>query len=158
MEEYVAGQSLITLTADIVSAHIGHNDVAVAELPSLIASVHGALASVDTPQEPAPVKLGPAVPIRSSVKPDFIICLEDGKKVKMLKRYLMTNYQLTPDQYRAKWRLSEDYPMVAPNYAARRRELALKFGLGRKRKIAPPPPPGSVATRKRVGRKPTAKS
>jgi predicted transcriptional regulator len=124
---------LLTLTAEIVAAHVGHNSVAVAELSDLISQVHGALATVGEKQaSPPAVELKPAVPIRSSVKPDHIICLEDGKKLTMLKRYLQTNYGMTPQQYRAKWNLPADYPMVAPNYAEKRRELAKAIGLGRK--------------------------
>jgi predicted transcriptional regulator len=127
-------ETLITLTADIVSAHVSNNSVAVSDLPLLIQNVHSAL---DWPRhrsvEPE-VKQEPAVSIRSSVKPDFIVCLEDGKKLKMLKRHLMTHYQMTPEQYRAKWNLPADYPMVAPNYAEQRRTLAKKIGLGTKRR------------------------
>ena len=126
------GETLITLTADIVSAHVSNNSVAVSDLPLLISNVHGALSGLgDAPEAPAP-KLEPAVSIRSSIKPDYVVCLEDGKKLKMLKRHLMTHYNLTPDQYRQKWGLNADYPMVAPNYAEKRRELAKKIGLGRK--------------------------
>jgi predicted transcriptional regulator len=127
-------ETLITLTADIVSAHLSNNSVAVNDLPSLIANVHGALSGLGARQEPEPVKPEPRVSIRSSVKPDFIVCLEDGKKLKMLKRHLMTHYQMTPDQYRQKWGLNADYPMVAPNYAEQRRTLAKKIGLGTKRR------------------------
>ena len=127
-------ESLITLTADIVSAHVSNNSVAVNDLPNLIQNVHTALTSLGSKPEPAPVKQEPAVSIRSSVKPDYIVCLEDGKKLKMLKRHLMTHYQMTPDQYRQKWGLSVDYPMVAPNYAEQRRSLAKKIGLGTKRR------------------------
>jgi predicted transcriptional regulator len=125
-------ETLITLTSDIVAAHVSNNSVAVGELATVISSVYGALASlgqVAVVEEKAPE---PAVSIRSSVKPDYIVCLEDGKKLKMLKRHLMTHYSLTPDQYRARWNLPADYPMVAPNYAEKRRELAKKIGLGRK--------------------------
>ena len=102
-----------------------------------------ALAALGTAPAAAVEDLTPAVPIRSSIKPDHIVCLEDGKKLKMLKRHLMTSYQMTPDQYRAKWKLPADYPMVAPKYAEQRRSLALKIGLGRKAapvEVAPPPP------------------
>lgn len=136
-------ETLITLTSDIVAAHVSNNSVSAEELSTLITSVYGALASLGAP-DPAPEALPePAVSIRSSVKPDHIVCLEDGKKLKMLKRHLMTHYNLTPDQYRARWGLAADYPMVAPNYAEKRRELAKKIGLGRK--------PGA-----RRGRKPKA--
>ena len=111
--------------------------MAVSDLPLLISNVHGALSGLgDQPEAPAP-KLEPAVSIRSSIKPDYVVCLEDGKKLKMLKRHLMTHYNLTPDQYRQKWGLNADYPMVAPNYAEQRRALAKKIGLGTKRKRAP---------------------
>jgi predicted transcriptional regulator len=123
-------EMLITLTADIVAAHVSNNSVAVADLPTLIGNVHSALSGLSggTPAAPTPE---PAVPIRTSVKRDFIVCLEDGKKLKMLKRHLMTHYGMTPDDYRAKWGLAADYPMVAPAYAETRRELAKKIGLGR---------------------------
>ncbi len=128
------GETLITLTADIVSAHVANNSVAVSDLPLLINNVHGALRGLgEGKEEPAP-RPEPAVSIRSSIKPDYIVCLEDGKKLKMLKRHLMTHYGMTPDEYRQKWGLSADYPMVAPNYAEQRRALAKKIGLGTKRK------------------------
>ena len=129
--------TLITLTADIVAAHVSNNSVAVNDLPQLISNVHGALAALFGSGAAAEVKLEPKVPIRSSIKPDFIVCLEDGKKLKMLKRHLMTHYQMTPDQYRQKWGLNSDYPMVAPNYAEQRRTLAKSIGLGTKRKRGP---------------------
>lgn len=125
---------LATLTADIVSAHVANNAVSISDMPSMIENVHGALAKIisgeaqDKPEE----RKEPAVPIRSSIKPDFIVCLEDGKRLKMLRRHLMTHYNMTPDQYRKKWGLPSDYPMVAPNYAERRRELAKSIGLGTK--------------------------
>jgi predicted transcriptional regulator len=124
--------TLITLTADIVAAHVSNNSVAVNDLPVLIANVHQALAGLDGRSAPE-AKPEPKVPIRSSIKPDFIVCLEDGKKLKMLKRHLMTHYQMTPDDYRRKWNLPSDYPMVAPNYAEQRRTLAKSIGLGTKR-------------------------
>jgi predicted transcriptional regulator len=127
-------ETLITLTADIVSAHVSNNSVAVNDLPQLIQNVHGALHGLGARAEEAPVKLEPAVSIRSSIKPDFIVCLEDGKKLKMLKRHLMTHYQMTPDEYRQKWGLNADYPMVAPNYAEARSQLAKKMGLGQQRR------------------------
>ncbi len=125
--------TLLTLTADIVAAHVSNNSVAVNDLPNLIQNVHGALAGISGSSAPE-VKLEPKVPIRSSIKPDYIVCLEDGKKLKMLKRHLMTHYQMTPDQYRQKWGLNSDYPMVAPNYAEQRRTLAKAIGLGTKRR------------------------
>ncbi|PWG02942.1 MucR family transcriptional regulator [Sphingosinicella humi] len=127
-------ETLITLTADIVSAHVSNNSVAVNDLPALIQNVHGALKVLGTRDEEPEVKQEPAVSIRASVKPDYIVCLEDGKKLKMLKRHLMTHYNMTPDEYRQKWGLNADYPMVAPNYAEQRRTLAKKIGLGTKRR------------------------
>lgn len=133
-EDNTETDTLITLTADIVSAHVSNNSVAVSDLPSLIQNIYSALnglgQAVPAPEE----KLEPAVSIRASVKPDYIVCLEDGKKLKMLKRHLMTHYQMTPEQYRAKWGLPADYPMVAPSYAEQRRTLAKKIGLGTKRR------------------------
>lgn len=125
-------RNLLDLTADIVSAHVGNNSVAIGDLPNLIASVHRSLAGLGALVEPVAAGLEPAISVKRSVRPDYIVCLEDGKKLKMLKRHLMTSYQLTPDQYRAKWSLPADYPMVAPNYAEQRRALAKKIGLGRK--------------------------
>jgi predicted transcriptional regulator len=126
------GSNLATaLTADIVCAHVSNNTVAVSDVPQLIANVHAALRQLDAPVT-LPVKSEPAVKISLSIKPDYIVCLEDGKKLKMLKRHLMTHYGMTPDDYRAKWGLAKDYPMVAPNYAEKRRDLALKIGLGKK--------------------------
>jgi predicted transcriptional regulator len=128
-------ETLITLTADIVSAHVSNNNVAVNDLPTLIQNVHGALSALGgAAPEPETKKQEPAVSVRSSIKPDYIVCLEDGKKLKMLKRHLMTHYQMTPEEYRQKWGLNADYPMVAPNYAEQRRSLAKKIGLGTKRR------------------------
>ena len=129
-------ETLITLTADIVSAHVSNNSVAVNDLPQLIQNVHSALSGLGGQPPEAEVRAEPAVSIRSSIKPDYIVCLEDGKKLKMLKRHLMTHYQMTPDAYRQKWGLNSDYPMVAPNYAEQRRSLAKKIGLGTKRRRA----------------------
>ncbi|MDB5697410.1 MAG: transcriptional regulator [Alphaproteobacteria bacterium] len=130
-------ETLITLTADIVSAHVSNNSVAVNDLPVLIQNVHSALTGLGGRSEEPEVKQEPAVSVRSSIKPDYIVCLEDGKKLKMLKRHLMTHYQMTPDEYRQKWGLNSDYPMVAPNYAEQRRSLAKKIGLGTKRRRTP---------------------
>lgn len=124
-------ETLLTLTADIVAAHVSNNSVSIADLPILIATAHGALAGLGTTEQPVAAKQEPAVSVRASIKPDYIICLEDGKKLKMLKRHLMSHYGMTPDEYRAKWGLPKDYPMVAPNYAEQRRSLAMKIGLGR---------------------------
>lgn len=125
-------ETLITLTSDIVAAHVSNNNVDVAEVPTLITTVYGALADLGQEEDPAEVLPEPAVSIRASVKKDHIVCLEDGKKFKMLKRHLMTEYNMTPDEYRARWGLPADYPMVAPNYSEKRRDLAKKIGLGRK--------------------------
>jgi predicted transcriptional regulator len=126
-------ESAITLTADIVAAHVRNKSVAISDLPALIAKVHQAMSSLES-TKPAddPVNLTPAVPIRLSVKPDCIVCLEDGKRFKMLKRHLRQAYGLTPEQYLSKWGLPVSYPMVAPNHAKMRSALALKIGLGRK--------------------------
>ena len=132
MSDETNDDTLITLTADIVAAHVSNNSVAVNDLPQLINNIHGALAGLSGRAAPE-VKQEPKVPIRSSIKPDYIVCLEDGKRLKMLKRHLMTHYQMTPDQYRQKWGLNSDYPMVAPNYAEQRRTLAKAIGLGTKR-------------------------
>jgi predicted transcriptional regulator len=129
-----ADDTLLTLTADIVAAHVSNNSVAVNDLPVLIQNVHSALTGISHTAAAPEVRPEPKVSIRSSIKPDYIVCLEDGKKLKMLKRHLMTHYNLTPDQYRQKWGLSADYPMVAPNYAEQRRTLAKSIGLGTKRK------------------------
>ena len=125
-------EMLITLTSDIVAAHVSNNDVSVSDVPVLISSIYTALAGLGQPVVVEEKLPEPAVSIRASIKPDYIVCLEDGKKLKMLKRHLMTHYNMTPDQYRARWGLPGDYPMVAPNYAEKRRELAKKIGLGRK--------------------------
>jgi predicted transcriptional regulator len=126
--------TLLTLTADIVAAHVSNNSVAVSDLPNLIQNVHSALTGISGNGAAPEPKPEPKVSIRSSVKPDYIVCLEDGKRLKMLKRHLMTHYNKTPDQYRQKWGLSADYPMVAPNYAEQRRTLAKSIGLGTKRR------------------------
>ncbi|MFM5948098.1 MAG: MucR family transcriptional regulator [Novosphingobium sp.] len=125
-------EMLITLTSDIVAAHLSNNNVAVEEVSGLISNVYGALANLGEAPVAEVAAPEPAVSVRASIKPDYIVCLEDGKKLKMLKRHLMTHYNMTPEQYRARWNLPADYPMVAPNYAEKRRELAKKIGLGRK--------------------------
>jgi len=125
---------LIEMTADIVSAYVGNNSVAVSDLPNLIQSVHRALGGVaggPEPVEAAPKE--PAVPIKRSISPDYLICLEDGRKFKSLKRHLRTKYNMSPEEYRAKWNLPKDYPMVAPNYAKARSELAKQNGPGSRR-------------------------
>jgi predicted transcriptional regulator len=124
---------LLALTSDIVAAHASNNAVPSTELSGLIEAVFGTLSSLSEPAEPV-VELKPAVSIKKSVTADYLICLEDGKKLKMLKRHLKTAYDMTPADYRTKWGLAHDYPMVAPNYALKRQELAKKIGLGRKPK------------------------
>lgn len=122
---------IIEMTADIVSAYVGNNSVSASELPNLIQSVHRALSSVTgggEAQQAAPKE--PAVPIKKSIHPDYIVCLEDGRKFKSLKRHLRTKYNMSPEEYRAKWGLPKDYPMVAPNYAKARSDLAKQMGLG----------------------------
>jgi predicted transcriptional regulator len=123
---------ILKLASEIVSAYVSNNPVSVGELPSMIKSVHFTLGGLgSTPYAEAPHSLKPAVPIKKSVTPDYVICLEDGKKLKMLKRYLRSRYGLSPEEYRAKWGLPPDYPMVAPNYAQRRSDFAKKIGLGK---------------------------
>jgi len=138
---------LLSLTAKIVSAHVSNNTVDATALPALIQTVHKALANIGEEEVPAE-KLVPAVPVKKSVFADHIVCLEDGKKLKMLKRHLATSYNMTPDQYRERWGLPTDYPMVAPDYAAKRSELAKSIGLGRK-----PSSEAEAATPGKRGRK-----
>jgi predicted transcriptional regulator len=134
--------NLLEMTAQIVASYVGHNSLVATEIPDLIKSVHGSLAAAEGGSEGSghPIQK-PAVPIRKSVTPDFVICLEDGKKLKMLKRHLRTTYGMSPEQYRTKWGLPIDYPMVAPNYAKQRSAFAKKIGLGRK--------PAAAKTRRR---------
>jgi len=135
MNQEPAGADLIDLAADIVSAYVSNNTVPAADLPALIADVHRALSNTTMGMsEPAPEPLKPAVNPKKSVFPDYIVCLEDGKKFKSLKRHLRTHYDLSPEEYRDKWGLPSDYPMVAPNYAAARSALAKKMGLGQQRR------------------------
>jgi predicted transcriptional regulator len=130
-----ATANFIGLTAEIVSAYVSNNSVASGDIPALISQVHSALLRVSSGQaEPSSEPLKPAVPIKRSINPDFIVCLEDGKKFKSLKRHLRTQYSMTPEQYREKWGLPADYPMVAPNYAAARSQLAKQMGLGQQRR------------------------
>jgi predicted transcriptional regulator len=147
-EEQAATRSeLLSLTTEIVTAHLSNNSASGSEVVGLIQSVFDTLTALASDEKPAPVALTPAVPIRRSVTDDYIVCLEDGKKLKMLKRHLMTAYGMTPEQYRAKWGLPSTYPMVAPSYTRTRQELAKKIGLGRKPARAPAP-----KTRKRGGK------
>lgn len=145
MEEKSADEApkqteILAHTAQIVAAHVGHNAIAPNDVPTLIKSVHDALTSVGTP-EPEEPQQEPAVSIRRSVQPDYLICLEDGKKLKMLRRHLKTAFNMTPEEYRAKWNLSPNYPMVAPNYAKQRSDLAKQFRLGRRAKEEEPVKP-----------------
>lgn len=134
MDDITERDNLIELTADIVSAYVSNNSIATADLSPLINDVHAALLRTAAGgAEPAPEPLKPAVPPKKSVTPDYIICLEDGKKFKSLKRHLRTHYDLSPEEYREKWGLPADYPMVAPNYAQARSNLAKEMGLGQKR-------------------------
>jgi predicted transcriptional regulator len=145
----VSRSELLALTGEIVSAHVANNAVARDEVAPLIQSVFDKLNALASDEEPASVELTPAVPIRRSVTDDYIVCLEDGKKLKMLKRHLMTAYGMTPEEYRAKWGLKPDYPMVAPNYAQKRQELARKIGLGRKPRVDPQPAPKATRSRRK---------
>jgi predicted transcriptional regulator len=127
--------SYIQLTANIVSAYVSNNTVPSAEIPNLIGQIHSALLRVSGGQAPTPAEpLKPAVPLKRSITSDYLVCLEDGKKFKSLKRHLRTQYGMTPEQYREKWALPPDYPMVAPNYAAARSHLAKQMGLGQQRR------------------------
>jgi predicted transcriptional regulator len=121
---------ILKLVTEIVAAYVSKNTVAASELPGIIKNVHATLGGFAGSDDRA-LPRAPAVPVKKSVQPDYIVCLEDGKKLKMLKRYLRSRYKLSPDEYRARWNLPPDYPMVAPNYAARRSEFAKKIGLGR---------------------------
>jgi predicted transcriptional regulator len=128
-------ETLLRMVADIVASYVRSNKIPTSQLPEVIQQVYQ---SLERPEPPAPKRQEPAVPIRRSVTPEYLICLEDGKKLKMLKRYLATTYDMTPDQYREKWGLAKDYPMVAPNYALRRSSLAKESGLGRRQPLAQP--------------------
>ena len=128
----VSNEEVLRMAVDIVAAYVSNNDVPADDVSKVLSSVHSTLATLLQPVEEPPPPPKPAVPIRRSVTPDFIICLEDGRKLKMLKRYLRSRYGLSPDEYRRKWDLSADYPMVAPNYAAQRSKFAKQIGLGRK--------------------------
>ena len=132
MSDQEGSQKLLDLTTNIVAAHVSHNSVSAQDLPTLIRDVYQSLATVGEPKESEPERPTPAVPIKRSITPDYLICLEDGKKLKMLKRHLKTAYDMTPEQYRERWGLAADYPMVAPNYAKQRSQLAKEIGLGTK--------------------------
>ena len=127
-----AEEELLRMTTDVVAAYVSNNTLATAQLGDVIHAVYNSLRTLDgQPAEPPPEVLKPAVTIRKSITPDYLVCLEDGKKLKMLKRHLRSTYNLSPDDYRSKWGLAPDYPMVAPNYARQRSEFAKKIGLGR---------------------------
>ena len=157
-----AGKNFIDLTASIVSAYLSNNPTPAAEIPNLISQVHGALTRVSSGRVEAPLEPAkPAVSLKKSIAPDYLVCLEDGKRFKSLKRHLRTQYSMTPEQYREKWGLPKDYPMVAPNYALRRSSLAKESGLGRRQPLASPgdtarasPPPRAAGRRR--GPKPKA--
>ncbi len=129
--ERVSREEMLRMTTDVVSAYVGNNATATNQLPDLIRAVHTSLSTLGEGQ-PADAAPRPAVPVRRSLTPEYLVCLEDGKKLKMLKRYLRTTYDMSPDEYRQKWGLPADYPMVAPNYAKRRSEFAKRIGLGRR--------------------------
>ncbi len=154
MNENTSQIDVVALTADIVSAYVSNNSVPTTELSALINSVHQALTRTATGQADKPAEAPvPAVAVKKSVTPDFIICLEDGKKFKSLKRHLRTTYSMTPEQYRAKWGLPLDYPMVAPNYAKARSELAKTMGLGQQRRKAATAPAAAAAAKGRRAKK-----
>jgi predicted transcriptional regulator len=135
MNDIVGAPNYIELAADIVSAYVSNNSIAVTDLPSLIGEVHQALLKVSTGAADQPTEAPkPAIPVKKSITPDYIVCLEDGKKFKSLKRHLRTQYNMSPEEYREKWGLPADYPMVAPNYAQARSQLAKQMGLGQQRR------------------------
>ena len=131
--EQVHELDVLQMTADIVSSYVSNNSVAMSALPDLILTIHRTVADIASGDGPTEARPEPAVPVGKSITADHIICLEDGRKLKMLKRYLRSRYDMTPDEYRARWDLPADYPMVAPNYAKRRSEFAKEIGLGRKK-------------------------
>ena len=160
-EATLTRHELLTLTSEIVSAYASNATVEAAAVQDLIGSVFAKLSELAVGEDAVPETLTPAVPIRRSVTDDYIVCLEDGKKLKMLKRHLMISYGLTPEEYRVKWGLRSDYPMVAPNYAAKRQELAKKIGLGRRGRVKPiiaepVPEPAPAPTKRRSRSKATA--
>ncbi len=131
-----SNDALLRMTADVVTAYVGNNTVAPTDLADVIRTVHASLRQAQASEIAVSAAPKPAVPVKKSITPDYLICLEDGRELKMLKRHLRTTYNLTPDEYRAKWGLDPDYPMVAPNYARRRSEFAKQIGLGQKRRRA----------------------
>lgn len=161
MEEVPAPENMVELTAEIVSAYVANNHVSKDNLVELMGAIHGALTGLAKPAEKAPPPPDPAISIKKSVTPDYIICLEDGKRFKSLKRHLHTAYGMTPEAYRAKWNLPADYPMVAPSYAASRSALAKSMGLGQAGRTkgeppAPEPAAAGAAPRKRTPGKKSA--
>ncbi len=128
--------ALLRMTADVVTAYVGNNTVAPTDLADVIRTVHASLRQAQASETAVAAAPKPAVPVKKSITPDYLVCLEDGRELKMLKRHLRTTYNMTPDEYRAKWGLDPDYPMVAPNYARRRSEFAKQIGLGQKRRRA----------------------
>lgn len=148
---------ILRLVTDVIANYLKKNPVPAAELPTVINSVYAALTGPQTAPAPAPEQRPePAVPVKRSVTPDYIICLEDGKKLKMLKRHLATAYGLTPEEYRQRWNLAADYPMVAPNYAKQRSSLAKQIGLGSRARVAPPEPVPAPAPKATRGRRKAA--
>jgi predicted transcriptional regulator len=132
VKDKTSAGDLLRMTAEVAAAYVGNNPVAAAQLPEVIKTIHASISALDGGAPVGASGLKPIVPIKKSITPDYIICLEDGKKLKMLKRHLRTSYGLTPEEYRIKWGLPADYPMVAPNYAEQRSAFAKKIGLGRK--------------------------
>jgi predicted transcriptional regulator len=129
----ISRDDILRMAVDVVAAYVSKNSLPAGQIPEVIHTVYNSLSQIDTlAPEAKPEVQRPAIPVKKSVTPDYIVCLEDGKKLKMLKRHLRTTYNMTPDEYRAKWNLPPDYPMVAPNYASQRSEFAKKIGLGRK--------------------------
>ncbi len=151
MHDTMVNEALLELAADIITAHVSNNKVEADRLPGLIQSVYGSLAKLGQAPEPVEEQRKPAVSVRASVKPDTVTCLECGEKLKMLKRHLMTDHGLTPEDYRARWNLPADYPLVAPEYAQRRKELAHKIGLGRKPQGSAEAKPAAKAPAKAKG-------
>lgn len=137
MERSEDSNDLLALTTEIVAAHVSNNTVTLNDLPQLISQVYNSLANIGTTTAPAATRPQPAVSVKKSVQPDYIVCLEDGKKLKMLKRHLKTAYNMSPEVYRERWGLAPDYPMVAPNYAEQRSRLAKEIGLGTRARRVP---------------------
>lgn len=152
-DETIDRSEMLGLTAQIVSAYVENNRVESQQVTELLETVFGTLSTLSKDDATSAINLVPAVPVKKSVTADYLICLEDGKKLKMLKRHLLTSFGMTPDEYRAKWGLPPDYPMVASNYALRRRELAIGFGLGRSKIAEMPTPEPAPAPKPRTRRK-----